>query len=269
MSTPTATLSPPLARLAAREHVLRLLALATSDPASERFARVLDAGFVELACAAAHHLAGDPEGRPAQLAPGEAPPASLDLGAAAEALREPRQQLVRDHTRVFGLVVSKECPPYEVQYCPQTFSIYRSQRLADVAGFYRAFGVTLGRDLPERVDHVACELEFLAWLVAKERHARTQRGARWAERAEVCRDAQRDFVSDHFAWWVPAFARALDDRARSLDPPPALPIACASALAALVPLERALLGVAPPDELARPLPDREESQGDCAGCGGS
>ena len=173
---------------------------------------------------------------------------------------------MEDHTRVFGLVVSTECPPYEVQYCPQTFSVYRSQRMADIAGFYRAFGVTTGRDAPERVDHLACELEFLAWLVAKERHARGQNGEVWAERAATCRDAQRDFLTEHVAWWVPTFAQALGERARSLDPSPALQAALAPALAALVPAERAVLDVEPPSELARPGPDQDEGENGCAGC---
>jgi len=266
MRTPPTVLDPHVSQLAAREHVLRLLALAASDPASKRFERIFDAEFLELACAAAHHLASESASRPAQLAPREVTPESLDLRAIVEALQQPRERLAEDHTRVFGLVVSKECPPYEVQYCPQTFSIYRSQRMADIAGFYRAFGVTVGRDLPERVDHLACGLEFLAWLVAKERHARTRVGSKWAERAEICRDAQRDFLADHLAWWVPAFARALEVRIRSLDPPPPLMAALAPALAALVPLERAILGVEPPDELARPRPDLEAPEGDCATC---
>jgi TorA maturation chaperone TorD len=258
---------PELARLAAREHVLRFLALAASDPASERFARAFDPGFQELAAAAARHLAQDPAARPSELAPGEEPAERLDLAPLVAALREPRASLVEDHTRVFGLVVSQHCPPYEVQYCPQTFSVYRSQRMADIAGFYRAFGVTTGRDAPERVDHVACELEFLAWLVAKERHARARAGEVWAERVAVCRDAQRDFVAEHLSWWVPAFAAALGERARTLEPPAPLHSALARALAPLVAVERAVLGVRAPDELARARAGDEGAGGDdCAGC---
>lgn len=266
MQTPT-LLDADLTRLAAREHVLRLLALAASDPASERFQRALEPDLQEHARAAAYHLACDPGSRPAELAPGEELPETFDLTALAEALRAPRGRLVRDHTRVFGLVVSKACPPYEVQYCPQTFSVYRSQCLADIAGFYHAFGVTPGRDVPERVDHLACELEFMTWLVAKERYARAQSGEEWSERARTCRAAQRDFVDNHLAWWVPAFARALRDRARALEPTPSLAEALARALAAFVPAERAALGVEPPTELAQPRPDDEHEASDgCAGC---
>jgi TorA maturation chaperone TorD len=267
MSTPaTRTSDVELVRLAAREHLLRFIALAASDPASRHFDHIFDPTLQDLACAAALHLATDLVTRPAKLAPGEEPPEGLDLVQLVEALDESRDRLVDDHTRVFGLVVSKECPPYEVQYCPQTFSVFRSQRMADIAGFYRAFGVEPGRDAPERVDHLACELEFLAWLVAKELHAREQQGDEWTERSETCRDAQRDFLAEHVAWWVPAFSRALGDRARSLDPLPRLQAALAPALAALIPAERAALGVKPPDELARPRPGEEEGMTEAA-CG--
>lgn len=256
-----------MARLAAREHVLRFLSLAASDPTAKRFEDIFAPDFQELACAAACHLAADPTLRAAQLAPGEVSPGELDLAPLVRALDVPRPQFVEEHTQVFGLVVSKECPPYEVQYCPQTFSVFRSQRLADIAGFYHAFGVTPGRDAPERVDHIACELEFLAWLVAKERHARAGDGDDWAERVAICRDAQRDFVAEHVAWWVPAFARALGERARTLEPPSVFQAAFADALAALIPAERAALDVAPPQVLAEPQPDEEQAEGGCAGCG--
>ncbi len=255
-----------LARLAAREHVLRFLAVVASDPTSARFIGILRAD-PQLALAGARYIAEDPGSRPAELAPGEDPPERLDLAPIVAALRAPRQRLVDDHTRVFGLVVSKECPPYEVQYCPQTFAVFRSQQMADIAGFYRAFGVETGRDVPERVDHIASELEFLAWLVAKERHALGREGEEWRERAAICRDAQRDFLAEHLAWWVPTFARALADHAGLLDPPAPLYTALAHALASLVPAERALLDVEPPRELASPRPEAESGVAEgCTSC---
>lgn len=259
----------PCAQLAAREQVLRLLALAASDPSSARFELVHDEGFLELALAAADFLAQDERSFPVDLAPGESAPSTLRLTDLVEALQEPRERLEQDHVRVFGLVVSKECPPYEVQYCPQTFSVYRSQRLADIAGFYRAFGLAPGRDAPERADHLACELEFQAWLVAKERHAVGQGGESWEERAALCRGAQRSFAEEHLAWWVPAFAHALLDRTRNLDPPPKLQVALAGALASYVPIERAVLGVPAPDVLVRAQLDEADSLEGCNGCSGS
>jgi TorA maturation chaperone TorD len=263
--TNTDTTETNFALLSARELVLRFLALAASDPASERFSEIQDDGFQELACAAARYLAAEPAVHSAELAAGESSPESLDLLPLG--IRARGEGTIEDHSRVFGLVVSKECPPYEVEYCPQTFSVYRSQRMADIAGFYRAFGLTPGRDMPERVDHLACELEFMAWLVAKERYALEQEGGEWDERARTCQDAQRGFFAEHVAWWVPAFAHALGQRAHATDPPSLFHVALAQALAAYIPIERNLLGIEPPAELVRPHPD-EEQVGDCqASCG--
>jgi nitrate reductase assembly molybdenum cofactor insertion protein NarJ len=66
--------------------------------------------------------------------------------------------------------------------------------LADVAGFYRAFGVapTAG----ERLDHLAVELEFHAWLLLKEEHLEAE-GV--SAGVEIVRDARRKFLAEHLA----------------------------------------------------------------------
>jgi nitrate reductase assembly molybdenum cofactor insertion protein NarJ len=75
------------------------------------------------------------------------------------------------------------------------------ERLADVAGFYRAFGVdTSGR---ERLDHVAVELEFYAWLIAKADHL--ERIGDF-EGASIVYDARRKFLADHLGPLAPAIA---------------------------------------------------------------
>jgi len=171
---------------------------------------------------------------------------------------------------IFGLVVSPDCPPCETWYCRQTFSVYRAQHLADIAGFYRAFGV---EPELERPDFIGTELEFMAWLIRKELHARETYGPT-SDQAEVCRDAQRTFLEDHLAWWAPAFALALRKAAdgvrdeRSLDDPPTSALgAFGKLLAAFVAIERALLGVDAPTELVRPEATEEEQPGCAGGCG--
>lgn len=57
------------------------------------------------------------------------------------------------------------CSPYEAGYEPDPFRGMR--QMADVAGFYRAFGAVPEGPAAERPDHVACELEFLAFLAAR------------------------------------------------------------------------------------------------------
>lgn len=79
--------------------------------------------------------------------------------------------------------------------------------LADVAGFYSAFGIELTREGHERPDHVSVECEFMSLLTAKEAHAALDGGG--PEARTIVRDAQRSFLEDHLARWLPAFARRL------------------------------------------------------------
>ncbi len=253
---------------AARLAVCRLLALVASDPRSARWQRLGQEEFIETARAAAAFLGQEPAAMPQQLAPGERTPADLDLASLAEALDAPHDDLVEEYDRVFGLVASKECPVYETDYCPQTFSVYRSQQMADVAGYYSAFGLQPSRDMPERPDHVAMEIEFLAWLLAKEHHALRPDNDDATEQASVCRDAQKSFVQAHLAWWLPAFAHALQRKTGGAEGVVAVGYLSelARILAAWVPIERAVLGVEPPIELAAPNPADENEVG-CGSCG--
>jgi TorA maturation chaperone TorD len=246
----------------ARQHVYRFLALATSDPRSARWRRLLDAETQETALAAAALLAADPTCRPGALAPGEAPPDELNLAAMVAALRAGPAELNDEYERIFGLMLAKKCPPYETEYCPQTFSVYRSHTLADVAGFYRAFGLGPSDDTPERADHVSLELEFVAFLIARGRSAPD------ADRRAICHDAQRRFVREHLCWWVPAFARALHRHSQRVlgGNGSGFYPALSRALAAFVAVERAALAVDPPTELVQPGPVDPPEEMSCQEC---
>lgn len=126
---------------------------------------------------------------------------AVDL--AAEFLYPADPSRVEEFVSVFGHATNKDAPPYESHYgTAHTFQ--QSQMLADLAGFYRAFGVK-ARPGIERVDHVSTELEFLAYLMMKEAEVDEARAA-------VCRDARRSFVRDHLATWIPAFTTRLRAR---------------------------------------------------------
>ncbi|MBI2930015.1 MAG: molecular chaperone TorD family protein [Planctomycetes bacterium] len=102
--------------------------------------------------------------------------------------------------------LSPECPPYETQYgAPHVFA--QSAELADVAAFYHACG--LAAPEKERVDHVAVELEFMAFLAIKEAYA-TYSNER--DRAAEMRELQRKFLTDHLARWAPSFAARFEAR---------------------------------------------------------
>lgn len=111
--------------------------------------------------------------------------------------------LQAEHRRAFGLAGSL-C--YETELgLPNEFR--QSQELADIAGFYRAFGFAVGGAVRERPDHVAAELEFMHVLALKEAYA-AENGV--AEHVEICVDAQRKFLQDHLARWVGPLAEALE-----------------------------------------------------------
>lgn len=107
--------------------------------------------------------------------------------------------LQAEHRRALG-VTGSLC--YETEYgLPHEFR--QSQELADIAGFYHAFGFKIGGAVRERPDHLAAELEFMYLLALKEAYALARAEA---EHAEICSDAQRKFLRDHLGRWMNLFA---------------------------------------------------------------
>ncbi len=108
-------------------------------------------------------------------------------------------ELEAAYQRAFTLSYSEDCPMYETAFSARHL-FQQTRQLADLAGFYAAFGVAARADRP---DHVGMELEFCYLLAVKEAAARA-RGER--EQAAVCREAARAFVGDHLGRWAPLFA---------------------------------------------------------------
>ncbi len=87
----------------------------------------------------------------------------------------------------------------------------RTSILADVMGFYRAFGLDPDPDAGERADFIGTQLQFLCLLHIKEGLA-VDSGL--ADEAQVCRDARRRFMEEHIGRWVPEFCADLRERSR-------------------------------------------------------
>ncbi|MFZ5817532.1 MAG: TorD/DmsD family molecular chaperone [Bacillota bacterium] len=88
------------------------------------------------------------------------------------------------------------CPLYETEYTGAHVWM-QTQQMADIAGFYRAFGV----DTPgERPDGLAAELEFMGLLCLKEAVAQAEG---LYEEAALCADAQTKFLTEHLGRWLP------------------------------------------------------------------
>ncbi len=91
-------------------------------------------------------------------------------------------------------------PIYETEY-GRNRAISKSTELADLAGFYQAFGLS-NEGLPEMHDHISVELEFYGYLLLKEAWLKEQGET---EGVEIVAEARAKFLQGHLA----AFAQAL------------------------------------------------------------
>ena len=105
-----------------------------------------------------------------------------------------------ERTRLFELPAG--CPPYEAAWIRRD----KGAILADVAGFYRAFGFDVAPDTGVRHDHLGAMAEYVALLCVMEARARA---AGNAERADIAHQACVDFLRDHLVDWVPSFLARL------------------------------------------------------------
>lgn len=163
------------------------------------------------------------------------------------------------YQRCFGHGISKDCPPYEAEY-GQAHIFQISQCLADIAGFYRAFGLDLKGNFHDRVDHICAELDFMQWLCLKEAHAHSSRSAK---HLSLCEDAQNAFLRDHLGRWALSFTARLQSVAEG---------SCygiaAALLTAFIRTEARALGVEPTAELPLNEADmpRRDATADCTAC---
>ncbi|MBM4053589.1 MAG: hypothetical protein FJ264_02725 [Planctomycetes bacterium] len=112
------------------------------------------------------------------------------------------EKLQSIYNRIVGHTISKECPLYEGQY-GAAHVFQQVQDLADIQGFYKAFGLDISEEEKERCDHVSVELEFMQFLLYKQAYALENHGK---EEVEICLDAQKKFLREHAGKWVPLFA---------------------------------------------------------------
>ncbi|MFH0728292.1 MAG: molecular chaperone TorD family protein [Pseudomonadota bacterium] len=121
--------------------------------------------------------------------------------------REQIETLQSEYLRLFD--VGHEVSPYETEYMTGKAS-RKPFELADIAGFYRAFGFDVGDGVPfkEAPDHISVELEFMAILSWKEEFARENQQE---EALEIVRDARMKFFKEHLAQWGFFFCRKMPE----------------------------------------------------------
>jgi DMSO reductase family type II enzyme chaperone len=234
----------------ARSFLYRLLAQGYEDPT--------EAGWAGLTGEESRSVLASAIGT---LAP--AAPALADAAKAFQSQLRPEaiETFLTSYLSAFGHAARGQCPLNEIEYGDiKADPLFQPHRLADLAAFYRAFGLEVAEDADERQDHICLELEFMCVLAAKEAYALEHQLE--PEDLSVCRDAQKRFLREHLGRWTPAFARRLARAAGD------------TALGALANLTRAFVesecsrhGVTPGSEdlLLRPVDEAGESL--CQSCG--
>lgn len=136
---------------------------------------------------------------------------AIEQWVATECAHWTLSDLQAEHRRVFSNVITLDCPPYETLF-GNDHVFGQAHMMADIAGFYKAFGLELSRDIHERLDHLSVELEFMHFLAYKESFARCHHGD---EKTQIVVDAQKKFVKEHIGRWVPLFSRMLMKKAET------------------------------------------------------
>ncbi len=135
-------------------------------------------------------------------------PAAERLGDRAGGAAERRDA----HARLFGHSRGLVCP-FETEYGAGD-AFRQPQELADIAGTYLAFGLEPAPGADERVDHAACECEFMGFLARKEAFVLSSVGTsdepgEVGEGLATVRRAARGFLRDHVGRFGRTFASLL------------------------------------------------------------
>ncbi len=130
------------------------------------------------------------------------------INAVEDCLKKNREEidLIRsDYMGIFDM--GRKISPYETEYIAEKVS-RKPFELADVAGFYRAFGFAVAEDRKhkESLDHIAIELEFMAVLTWKHAYAKS---TDQEENLKIMDDARLAFFRDHLASWGFSYCRQI------------------------------------------------------------
>lgn len=176
--------------LLARAALFRMLAQAFAYPAPGHV-RAVNAAFARL--------------EKARAADSGRPRLTRVLERARRAWRRADEDaLAREYMRLF--LGSGPVSLHETAYGDGRRIAGRAVELADINGFYSAFGFTQSDADPDLPDHLCAELEFYSLLQVKDAYARAH-GLKAP--AAVTRDAARTFLAQHLGRWIAALAESL------------------------------------------------------------
>ncbi|AGA32800.1 nitrate reductase subunit, conjectural [Thioalkalivibrio nitratireducens DSM 14787] len=178
---PNAVMDEKVGDILTRAHRFQTLAALFSYP---------DSGGYEALCRSLESL-----GRAGRGVRGAAERDAID--AVATAWRQADAALLQaEYGRLF--LGRTPCSLHSAAYSGAGSLAGPAAEIADISGFYQAFGVDIRDDQPERPDHLAAELEFYGTLLIKLAYAQL---SDWVEASDVTAAAARSFLSDHLGRW--------------------------------------------------------------------
>jgi TorA maturation chaperone TorD len=101
-----------------------------------------------------------------------------------------KEELTAEYDRLFR---AGEIWLYETEYTAEN-EFQKVNSLADIMGFYHAFGVEPNK---ERPDSITAEFEFMYYLIYKQTHALKKTDNNSEENKYICFDAQKNFFLEH------------------------------------------------------------------------
>jgi TorA maturation chaperone TorD len=181
----TVHLQADVDRALARAVVFRVLSLGFQMPTAERLEQMgAGDGFATVA-EALSRLGQPAAGRLAAFAPPDV------------------ATLATTFVRLFGHTTRGSICACETEYGADN-AYHQPQQLADISGYYLAFGLRAATASDVRADHVACECEFMDVMNRKEAFLLATRMD--DETLDVTRQASRAFMRDHLGQFGRAFA---------------------------------------------------------------
>ena len=113
------------------------------------------------------------------------------------------EKLIQEYTNLF-IHPASTALPYQTEYTA-SHEFMKSQQLADIMGFYRAFRLDLSETEHERADFIVTELEFMHYLCLKEAQARKQ----YFGHIDLTVETEKKFLEEHLGAWVKEFYSAM------------------------------------------------------------
>ncbi|MBF0175678.1 MAG: molecular chaperone TorD family protein [Magnetococcales bacterium] len=138
-------------------------------------------------------------------------PASTALRAIWDQVDEAAFQ--EEHVRLF--LGKGVCSLHETSYGDARRIGGQPVELADISGFYRAFGVEPSPTQPDLPDHLCTELEFYSLLLVKEAYACNEG---WSEQQQIAADAGVKFLEHHLGRWIEPMVQGLREHAAPATP---------------------------------------------------